>query len=113
LKNGFGKRLRKLRETKRPDLSLRDLAKIAKVAPAYLSAIERGEQRASDEAVFAVAKAIGENPDVLLAMAGRISPKLQTLMTENPELFTKLIDHLDKTPGALLRIVREVKDGDW
>jgi transcriptional regulator with XRE-family HTH domain len=114
LKDAFGKRLRKLRETKRPDLSLRELAKIANVAPAYLSAIERGEQRASDDAVSAIAKALGENPDILLMMGGRVSKHLQELICKRPELWAELIAKIDKMPDhAILRVVREVQDGKW
>jgi transcriptional regulator with XRE-family HTH domain len=113
LKDGFGKRLRKLREEKHPDLSLRKLAEKSGVNVGYLSKIERELERASDDTILALARALGESPDILFAMDGRASARLQRLMSANPELFSELMDHLERTPGALLRIVREVKDGKW
>jgi HTH-type transcriptional regulator, competence development regulator len=114
LKDGFGKRLRKLREEKHPDLSLRKLAKLAGIGPGYLSSIERDDERASEKVILALADALGENRDVMLAMDGRVSPRLQEIICKRPALFAELIEKLDKTPDhALVRIVREVRDGDW
>jgi HTH-type transcriptional regulator, competence development regulator len=114
LKHGFGKRLRKLREERHPDLSLRKLAGKAGIEPGYLSKIERGVERASEETIVALARALGESPDVMLAMDGRASTRLQEIICKRPALVAELLEKIDTMPDhALLRIVREVKDGDW
>jgi HTH-type transcriptional regulator, competence development regulator len=113
LKHEFGKRLRKLREEKHPDLSLRKLADKAGIEPGYLSKIERGLERASAETIIALAKALGETEDFLLAMDGRVSTRLQEIICKNPDLFREVLEHFDKTPNALLRVVRVVRDGKW
>lgn len=110
----FGKSLRELRETKHPGLSLRKLAKAAGIEPGYLSKIERDEERASENVIVAIADALGESRDVLLAMDGRVSSRLQAIICKRPELFAELIEKLDGMPDhAVLRIVREVRDGEW
>ena len=110
----FGKRLRKLREDRQPELSLRKLAKTSGIEPGYLSKIERGIERASEETIVSLADALGESRDVLLAMDGRVSKRLQEIMCKRPALFAELIENLDKMPDhALVRIVRDVRDGEW
>jgi hypothetical protein len=57
---------------------------------------------------------LGEDPDVLLAMAGKVSSDLQETIRRRPELFAQLIRELKDQPDhAVLRIVREVRDGKW
>jgi hypothetical protein len=52
--------------------------------------------------------------DVLLAMAGKISSDLQEIIRKRPLLFSQLIRELKDLPDhAVLRIVREVRDGSW
>jgi hypothetical protein len=57
---------------------------------------------------------LGEDPDVLLAMAGKVSTDLLDIIRKRPALFAELIRQLKSAPNkAVLRIVREVRDGDW
>jgi len=57
---------------------------------------------------------LDEDPDVLLAMAGKVSSDLQDIIRKRPQLFADLIRQLKTQPDhAVLRLVREVKDGDW
>ena len=57
---------------------------------------------------------LGEDPDVLLAMAGKVSKDRQAIIRARPRLFADLISQLKDMPDdALLRVVREVRDGDW
>jgi hypothetical protein len=52
--------------------------------------------------------------DVLLALAGRVSSDLQTAIRKRPELFAQLIRELKDMPDhAILRLVREIRDGEW
>jgi len=47
-------------------------------------------------------------------MAGKVSLELQEIIRRRPQLFAELLRQLRLAPDdALLRIVREVRDGDW
>ena len=47
-------------------------------------------------------------------MAGKVSEDLRHTIIKRPELFAKIIRELKDMPDhAVLRIVREVRDGDW
>ncbi len=84
------------------------------VEPSYLSKIERDEQLPSEQAVRSLAKELGEDEDVLLAMVGKVSGELQAIIRKRPELFAGLIRELKDMPDhAVLRLVREVRDGNW
>ena len=51
---------------------------------------------------------------MLLAMAGKVSSELQEVIRKRPREFAELIRQLKDAPEhALLRVVREVRDGDW
>ena len=95
--------------------SLRQTAQRIDVEPAYLSKIERGEVPPPSEATTVkLAMELGEDPDMLLAMAGKVSSDLQEIIRKRPTLFAELLRELKKAPDrAILRIVREVRDGDW
>ncbi len=114
----FGQEVRQTRERLRredPRFSLRQVAQRIGVEPAYLSKIERGEVPPPSEATTVkLAKELGEDPDVLLAMAGKVSSELQEVIRKRPKLFADLIRELKKAPDhAILKVVREVRDGDW
>lgn len=114
----FGRHVREQRERlQRCDrrYSLRQVAQRIGLEPAYLSKIERGEVSPPSEATTVkLAMELGEDPDVLLAMAGKVSGELQEIIRRRPKLFAELLRELKKAPDhAILRIVREVRDGDW
>ena len=114
----FGNFIRERREklkTNDSSFSLRQVALRIGVEPSYLSKVERGDQPPpSEEKIKALAKDLNENPDVLLAMAGKVSTDLQEIIKQRPELFSQLIKELKDLPDqAVLKIVREVRDGDW
>ena len=119
VKNVLGDYLRKCRSEKQLNqgnvFSLRQLAGRIGVEPSYLSKIERGlEPRPSEETTRALALELGEDPDVLLAMAGKVSGDLQDIIRKRPQLFAQLIRELKNMPDqAVLRLVREVRDGAW
>ena len=57
---------------------------------------------------------LGEDPDVLLAMAGKVSGDLLEIIRKRPKIFSQLIRELKDMPDqAVLRLVREVRDGNW
>lgn len=114
----FGTYLRERREAKREgdrSFSLRQVAARAGIEPTYLSKLERGELAPpSEETTRRLAVDLGEDPDVLLAFAGKVSGDLQAIIRRRPKLFADLIRALREAPDhAILRVVREVRDGDW
>jgi HTH-type transcriptional regulator, competence development regulator len=114
----FGPYLRSVRERLRVTdrrYSVRQVAQRTGLEPAYLSKIERGEQAPPSEATIRrLAADLGLDADVLLALAGKVSSDLQTIIRQRPELFAQLIRELKDLPDhAILRLVREVRDGDW
>ena len=116
--NEFGSHVRERRELLRREdarFSVRQLAARVGVEPSYLSKVERGRLAPPSEAtVQRLAEELGENPDVMLALAGKVSTDLQQVIRRRPELFSQLIRELAKMPDrAVLRLVREVRDGSW
>ena len=114
----FGSYVRERREDRRrldPSYSLRQIAQRIGVEPAYLSKVERNEvSPPSEQKIRALAAALEDDADVLLAMAGKVSSDLQAVIRARPALFAQLIRELRDAPDhALLRVVREVRDGDW
>lgn len=116
--DSFGNYLRQRRQALRArdaGFSLRKIADRVGLEPSYLSKIERGEQPPpSEESIRAIAGALGEDPDVLLALAGKVSADLQRIIRHRPRLFADLLRELrDQPDHAVLRLVREVRDGKW
>ncbi len=114
----FGEYLRSVREgLKEQDkrYSVRQVATRVGVEPAYLSKIERGDVAPpSEQTIRKFAGELKLDSDVLLAMAGKVSQDLQAVIRERPKMFAELIRQLKEAPDdAILRIVREVRDGDW
>lgn len=114
----FGTHLRVVRlepRDKCKPLSLRRVAADVGIEPSYLSKIERNiEPPPSEETICRLAAVLREDPDVLLAMAGKVSSDLREIICKRPELFSKLIRELKSMPDhAILQISREVTDGDW
>tara|TARA_R110002049_G_scaffold309189_1_gene518293 strand:- start:12663 stop:13013 length:351 start_codon:yes stop_codon:yes gene_type:complete len=114
----FGTYIRERREALKSEdrqFSVRQVAQRIGVEPAYLSKIERGDVAPPSETkIRALAEELGEDRDVLLAMAGKVSTDLQEIIRKRPQLFADLIRQLKSAPDqALLRIARDVRDGDW
>ena len=116
--SSFGAYLRAAREQKRssdPGFSVRQLAGRIGIQPSYLSKVERDEQPPpSEETIKSLAAELDEDPDVLLALAGKVSAELQAIVRQRPKLFAELIRQMKDMPDhAVLRLVREVRDGQW
>ena len=114
----FGPAVREIRERLRRDdrrFSVRQVARRVGVEPAYLSKVERAEVAPPSEATtLRLAQELGQDPDVMLALAGKVSSDLQEIIRKRPRLFADLIRQLKEAPDdAVLRVVREVRDGDW
>ena len=118
MNNDFGTYVRSHREALRAEdstFSVRQVAARVGIEPSYLSKIERGDQAPPGEAtIIAIATELDEDPDVLLALAGKVSTDLREAILKRPTLFAELIRELKNQPDhAVLRIVREVRDGEW
>jgi len=114
----FGSHLRELREQLRlvdRRFSVRQVAQRVGVEPAYLSKIERGDVAPpSEQTIAKLAAELDEDPDVLLALAGKVSTDLQAIIRKRPQLFAQLLRELREMPDhAIVRLVREVREGDW
>lgn len=114
----FGENIRKLRELRMETdtaFSLRQVATRCGVTPAYLSRVERGEVAPpGEETLIKLAHELGEDPDIMLAQAGKISADLRFAILARPQLFAELIRAIKTMPdNAVLRIVRDVRDGNW
>ncbi len=118
MSNPFGTYIRTQREARRQNdssFSVRQLATRIGVEPSYLSKVERGETPPpSEEKIRRLANELNDDPDVLLAMAGKVSTDLQDVIRRRPALFASLLRDLKDAPEhAVLRLVREVRDGEW
>ncbi len=94
--------------------SVRQVAQRIQVEPAYLSKIELEQVAPPSEATIrCLALELGEDTDLLLAMAGKVSSDLQEIIRRRPKLFAELLRQLREAPDhAILRIVREVREGE-
>ena len=114
----LGSHIRAARESRRCQdkrFSVRQVAQRVGVEPAYLSKIEREQVPPPSEATIRrLAEELEEDPDLLLAMAGKVSSDLREIILRRPQLFADLLRQLKEMPDhAILRVVREIRDGDW
>ena len=95
--------------------SLRQVATRIGVEPAYLSKIERGKVPPPSEATIQkLARDLELDCDVLLATAGKVSRELQAIILKRPREFADLLREMRDAPDhAILKVVREVRDGNW
>ncbi len=114
----FGKYIRTARESicaRDRDFSVRRVAHRIGVEPSYLSKIERDQVAPPSEAtILRLAGELGQDPDVLLAMAGKVSRDLQSIILGRPQAFADLLRQLRDAPeDAILKVARGIRDGDW
>lgn len=117
--SSFGSYVRNAREqlytAKGGEYSLRKVAARIGVGAAYLSQVERDAGSApTEETIQALARDLELDADVLLAMAGRVSKELQAIIIKRPQLFAQMLAACRHLPDhAILKLVREVRDGEW
>ena len=114
----LGDFLRERREALREgdrSYSLRQVAQRVGVEPSFLSKVERNESPPpGEDTLRRLAAELELDADTLLALAGKVSRDLQEVIRRRPTLFAALIRELKDLPDhAVLRLVREVRDGDW
>ena len=108
----FGEYVRQRREALRredPSFSVRGVAARLQVQPSYLSKVELGQVGPpSEQTTVRLAAILGEDPDVLLALAGKIAGDLKAIISKRPALFAALIRQLRDAPDpAVEQVVRE------
>jgi len=81
--DSFGVTVRRLREVRK--IGLRKFAQRVGMSPTYLSKVERDEFKPpSEKKVRAIAKALGQDSDEILALAGRVSSDLTDIIQRHP-----------------------------
>ena len=115
---GFGIYARQVRERRREAnlrYSIRQTAQRIGVEPGYLSRIERGETPPPSEAmVRRLAEDLGEDTDLLLAMAGKVARDIREIIIQRPIIFAELIRSLGEVSDEELAIlVRKIRNAEW
>jgi PAS domain S-box-containing protein len=76
--------------------SIRTLAKRIGIHQSYLSKLERGEHAPlTEERIMALARELGEDHELLLALSGKLSDRVTRLIHDNPERFTQCLLELE------------------
>ena len=95
---------------KAPRYSLRKVAERIRVHHSYLSKLERGEPVSlSEHKAVALARELGEDPDVLLAMLGKVSSDVQRIILQRPGLFSRFIREVKGLSDNALRADEELR----
>jgi transcriptional regulator with XRE-family HTH domain len=95
----FGPHIREIREAE--SIGLRELARLIEVEPAYLSKIEREIfPPPSEMLIVKIAGHLGEDPDRLLALAGKIPSDVKDMIIQSEGQLAKLIREWMKPDNA-------------
>lgn len=87
---------RKALADKHSGYSIRSVAKRIGIHHSYLSKLERGENAPlTEERVHALARLLGEDPDLLMALSGKLSERMTALIRSNPVKFLDFIAALE------------------
>jgi len=99
VKSKFGKRVRALRVER--GLGLRKFAREVGISPTYLSKIERAEfPPPAEDKVVAIADALDQDRDELLALAGRVASDLEAVILRHPRELAALLRALADLSAA-------------
>lgn len=100
----FGQRIRQKRlalAARDPAYSLARLAARLGLPAATLRRLERGAApRLPEDRILALAEALGDHPDRLLALAGKIPSDVRDVLLSRPEAFAALVRGLADRPDA-------------
>jgi len=109
--HSFGIRIRSKRlalRTRNERFSLRRPAARLGIQPSHPSRLERGAAPGlSEEHITALAREPKENPDALLALAGKIPADVRRVLLDRPEAFAALIRALADRPDEELEACRQ------
>lgn len=106
----FGKTVRKLREEKQ--ISIAQLAKRVGMSPTYLAPIERDVfPPPAENKVVKIARALHQDSDELLALAGRVASDLNRIIRKNPTQTARLLRAVSGLPETEIeKIVKAVEE---
>ena len=102
-----------LREARyRSGYSLRELARLIEIAPAYLSDIERNLRTPTERVLWAIAKRIDVDFDLLMRQAGRIPETVRqyVLREELAGRILRIMADAQLGSGDLQKILQVVED---
>ena len=98
----FGRTVRRLREEL--DMSIAEFARRVGISPTYLAPIEREVfPPPAEEKIVKIARALGQDPDEFLALAGRVATDLQGIIRKNPSETAKLRRAVKNLPAGDIR----------
>jgi transcriptional regulator with XRE-family HTH domain len=105
----FGAFIRREREGK--EIRLREMARMIRVSPTYLSKVERDEfPPPAEDKVRKIAEIIKCDADDLLARAGRVSTDITDIIKRHPvELAALLRTTKGLTSGDITRLARQAR----
>ncbi|MFO7696228.1 MAG: helix-turn-helix transcriptional regulator [Anaerolineae bacterium] len=90
------------------DLGLREFAAKVGMSPTYLSKVERGEfNPPAEDKIVAIARALGEDTDELLALAGRVASDLDQIIRTSPREMAALVRVAEGLSPANIRRLTE------
>ncbi|MFO7803956.1 MAG: PAS domain S-box protein [Desulfovermiculus sp.] len=87
-------------QEKHQGYSIRCLAQRLGIHHSYLSKLERGEHAPlSERRILALARELGEDPEVLLALSGRLSQRLVRIIKHDPGHFLNCLSAVENLTG--------------
>ncbi len=102
----FGEMLREKRIEKK--FSLRKFAELVGVSPTYLSQVEQGNvMPPTADRVKRMAELLGENPDLWIALAGRVPEDLPGIIQKQPTAMPELLREASGLTADQLRKLSE------
>ena len=78
------------------EFSIRGVAKRIGIHQSYLSRLERGEHAPlTSERILALARVLGEDPELLFALSGKLTERITNLISLQPEKFLQFVANLE------------------
>lgn len=107
--SALGSYLKERREAlsaKHSGYSIRSVAKRIGIHHSYLSKLERGENAPlTEERIHALARFLGEDPETLMALAGKLSDRTTALIRSNPSIFHDFLESLENRAAVPTNIL--------
>jgi transcriptional regulator with XRE-family HTH domain len=106
----FGRTVRKLREEKQ--ISIAQLAKKVGMSPTYLAPIERDVfPPPAESKVVKIAKALDQDADEFLALAGRVASDLNRIIRKRPSPTARLLRAVSELPETEIEKIVKAAEG--
>ena len=114
----FGSYIRWLRQQRHQfndRYTIQQTAQRVGIGTTYLSRIERNDvSPPSEDVIRRLAADLGEDPDVLLALAGKLASDLREAIIQRPILFAELIRNWgDLSDQELAKRVNKLRSKQW